>query len=480
MSAEDARQLANAAEAQVQQLEAQLAQARDAMATAGKRQQAAHDRLGTAQQRLQSARSRRREVQRNAQDAQEKLSLAEHSQVPQSGGWQWISQFGRFVTGLFGATGASEITVEVELSSLDELRRRLRTSAEETQELLSTADQDLQAAEREQFAAQTTLAELGAAVAAARREAERLEGSMQGARQRAEQARLEAERLAASAATARRRRQIHLSLRDQHVPWLSTASGRARGQHRRARERFQAASFIEPKSGEASQDAVATAPELGRFAIADGVTNSDFSGEFARAVVQLWTRKPLARPEELGSWLAPAQQAWEAEVAPLIAAKRNAWYNRGRRWLGHTTFVGARLENAGTGQRLHLVGIGDTVAFLVRDGALTRSFPLQRSGEFSDEVQALPSAGDPPFAPVTEAWEVRPGDEIFLATDALAAWILAEVESGSSPFPTLRAIRTRQQMQSFVTAARAGTLAGHGAMREDDTSLLRFVVPAPE
>ena len=58
-----------------------------------------------------------------------------------------------------------------------------------------------------------------------------------------------------------------------------------------------------------------------------------------------------------------------------------------------------------------------------------------------------------------------------MATDALSAWLLGEIEQGRDGFQALRAIKTHRQMATFVDGARAGS------MNTDDTSFIRFVVP---
>jgi hypothetical protein len=265
---------------------------------------------------------------------------------------------------------------------------------------------------------------------------------------------------------------------DEHRYRLFTGKDRAaQAGYKRAVARTRTASFIVSKPGEASQDAVAAAPERGLFAIADGVTNSDFSGELARALVRGFTEQRPRNLAAFDSWLSGAQAEWQREVQPAIDVRAQRIYNRGKSWTGHAAFVGARLFDAAGRRKLHLMGIGDTVAFQVRGGRVKRGFPLSESSQFSDTVRAIPSRGKPPFAIREEIWDVRPGDEIFMATDALAAWIFAESEAGRDPFPTLRAIKTPGQMGAFVDGGRAGTLPGRGVLNVDDTTLLRFVVP---
>ena len=265
---------------------------------------------------------------------------------------------------------------------------------------------------------------------------------------------------------------------DQHRLRLRSGSAAAKNRFRREARRFKLATFIESKPAEVSQDALAAAPEDGLFAIADGVTNSDYSGEFARALVRRWTDRAPLGEAEFADWLAGAQAEWDAEVRPLIAGRATAWYNRNKTWQGDAAFVGARLVEQRGRRRLQLIGIGDTVAFLVRGGRIVRSFPLERAAEFSDIVKALPSVGTPLHPPITASWEVEPGDEVFMGTDALSAWVLGETEAGRDPLPALRGIGSQKHMDRFVADARAGRLDGHDAMGVDDTALLRFVVPA--
>jgi hypothetical protein len=129
------------------------------------------------------------------------------------------------------------------------------------------------------------------------------------------------------------------------------------------------------------------------------------------------------------------------------------------------------------GKQLKLIGTGDTVAILVRGGKLARSFPLGKASEFSDQVAALPSIGAPKRGVVEQTWDVKAGDEVFMATDALAAWAFGELEAGRDPFPQLRALQTAAQMRDFVERARQGGLPGGVEMAVDDTSLVRFVIP---
>jgi hypothetical protein len=245
----------------------------------------------------------------------------------------------------------------------------------------------------------------------------------------------------------------------------------------RGRRRWGLVAWNEPKPGEVSQDAVAAAPELGRYAISDGVTNSDLSGPFARALARRWTSADPTL-QDFDRWLASTQKEWDQIVAPRIAAieQEGAWYNQSRTWTAHATFLGVRLRAAEQGLVLQAVGVGDSILLHRRGGRLLTTWPLVASREFGDRVPALASRGAPVRKPQTLERSVLPGDEISLVTDALGAWILREHEAGRDPFAVLATVRSRQQAKRFVAAARRGA-DGRARLGVDDTSLVRFVVP---
>lgn len=271
-------------------------------------------------------------------------------------------------------------------------------------------------------------------------------------------------------------------LRDQHRERLLAQSDPAAvrasvARNREAARRFQVTSFIEPKPGEYSQDAMALVPEEGVFAISDGVSNSEFPGEFARSLVRAYTARRPGTPEEFTEVVSEAQAAWDAETADRIAAAKKNYYARNVKWVAGATFLGARLTGTGKRQRLELMGIGDSNLFVVRNGAIAKAWPQETSSQFSNEVQGVKSNGPLKAKIPTTTVPVEPGDEVFLATDALSAWILAEAEAGRDPFPALRGIKSQRQMNEFVERARDKKLPGRGQMNEDDTALVRFVIP---
>ena len=274
------------------------------------------------------------------------------------------------------------------------------------------------------------------------------------------------------------RRTQSRALQDQHALSLGATQRRS---HAAAARRFGVIAVVHSKPGKTSEDAVATAPAEGRYAIADGVTNSAFSGPFARAIVRRWVGAgpTLGAPGTFDRLLADAQADWDAETGPELAELSKAYYNQGKTFIGHAAFVGVQLGRDGNRRVLKALALGDSALFVVRNGRLLKSFPQTASSEFSSRLHALPSVGTPSKPMIPFVHEVQTGDEVFMATDALSKWILEEVEAGRDPFTTLRAADKRPAFASLVDGARQGKLTGHGTLDLDDTSMIRFVIPAP-
>jgi hypothetical protein len=185
-----------------------------------------------------------------------------------------------------------------------------------------------------------------------------------------------------------------------------------------------------PKRGHSDdeyEDAFAADPEAGRFAVADGATESSFAGPWARLLVERFVAG-----DEAG-WLGSSRAAWAAEVdgRPL------PWYAEAKRAEGaFATFLGLVLAREAGGWRA--LAVGDACLFLVRDDRLARAFPLGRPEDFGNQPRLLGSRADPhPPAPDETRGDWRPGDLFLLATDALAEWFLRRTRAGGRPWHDL-------------------------------------------
>ncbi|MBL1081971.1 hypothetical protein JK359_08230 [Streptomyces actinomycinicus] len=127
----------------------------------------------------------------------------------------------------------------------------------------------------------------------------------------------------------------------------------------------------------------------------------------------------------------------------------------------------------------HAFALGDSCLFQLRDGALVRAFPVESAEDFGVTPQLLGSRNHD-TALVTDRLAVahgtlEPGDEILLATDALAAWLLSPRHGGVAPGHQLAMVLERDQ-ESFPEWVDDQRARGH--MRNDDVTLIRMKVRA--
>lgn len=203
-------------------------------------------------------------------------------------------------------------------------------------------------------------------------------------------------------------------------------------------------------------------PPSGRFAVADGASESYASATWARLLVQYFTRSPSPWPD----WIPEAQTNWIAEVAGQDDGL--PWFLEQRHRDGaFATFLGVTVHNS-TAQ---VVAVGDSCLFHLRKNALLRSFPLMHSRDFTSTPWLVGSRTSPDV-PRREGLScqmaVLPGDDLWLMTDALACWFLREAESGGQPWQVLNQLLDEpDSWVGWVEAQRQ-----RRELRDDDTTLV--------
>jgi hypothetical protein len=209
------------------------------------------------------------------------------------------------------------------------------------------------------------------------------------------------------------------------------------------------------------------------FAVADGATESLFSGVWARLLAGAFARATVPDAAGLLAILPSLQQQWHQHVG----GKPLPWYAEEKLREGaFATLLGVRLRPGGW----DALAVGDSCLFQVRQGALLRSFPLEQSAAFGSAPFLLstqaPQNGRVAAHVRTASGDLREGDTLLLMTDALACWFLAEHERGGTPWTTLPAPGTEEGRAAFE--ALTARLRAEKAMRNDDVTLLQLSVGA--
>ncbi len=228
--------------------------------------------------------------------------------------------------------------------------------------------------------------------------------------------------------------------------------------------------FCVPRRGHRAdecQDACRADVRRGRFAISDGATESAWSGQWANLLVEAFVGAPECPLGEPG-WLRLAQERWGEAVRLPADAEPLPWFLQEQYEQGaFATFLGLVVE----GRQWRALAVGDSCLFRVRQGKPLLSFPLEQSAQFGSTPVLLGSrcaAGEVMDEDRRQSGEVRPGDHLFLMTDALACWFLSEVEAGHRPWLHLQDLDAEPDgFEEWVDRLR-----GAGKLRNDDVALV--------
>jgi hypothetical protein len=229
----------------------------------------------------------------------------------------------------------------------------------------------------------------------------------------------------------------------------------------------------EGNAPEEYEDACAANPKSGRFAVADGASESSFAGLWAKLLVEGFV---AVRAHGTGTgWFPPLRQRWAQVVDPLELD----WFGEDKRQLGaFATFLGLALKKPRGGRegRWKALAVGDCCLFQVRADRLVRAFPMGRSADFGNRPALLGSRpvarqGDPLSGARQRLGRWQAGDRFFLMTDAVGQWFLRGQEGRRRPWRVLLH-KLAEQDATAALSAYVGKLRKRGDLKNDDTTLL--------
>jgi hypothetical protein len=229
-------------------------------------------------------------------------------------------------------------------------------------------------------------------------------------------------------------------------------------------------------------------------AVADGATESSLARQWAAAVTHEFAKASTATHDAylFAETATNLSAQWPAVVESYVLAREKAgkplrWFERSGIEKGAFSTLlalninvnGVRADEASGGvdhSALQIIGrwstaaLGDTCLFHVRDGRLRLAFPLSDSASFDTSPDLLCSS-DVDSNVIADhvrlsGGTVAEGDDFFVCTDALAAWVLARTEEGGRPWETLRDLTEIGFAELVAKARRTGRL------RNDDVTLV--------
>lgn len=221
-----------------------------------------------------------------------------------------------------------------------------------------------------------------------------------------------------------------------------------------------------------------------RFVVVDGATEAYDSLRWVEQLVTSFLDRgsPSAGPEAptldqeaMHRWFELMQQRWVDHAPAFADIIEESSARRGCL----ATLLGCELTGlGGPAPRWTAVALGDTVLFHVRDGRRVAHFPALRAQDFGLTplgVRTVASALEQMVQGVTfHSGELRTGDLLFLATDAVAHWMVQRDEQDPQMlWTTLSVLDHDQLFAQLVSQARAAQ-----EMKNDDVTLLRVQVAA--
>jgi Stage II sporulation protein E (SpoIIE) len=227
----------------------------------------------------------------------------------------------------------------------------------------------------------------------------------------------------------------------------------------------------DPERQDLNEDQWACDDVVTRLAVSDGASESFDSRTWARLLVDRYVQDTGITPDWVEQVL--EQYLASSDFSNLSWSKQAA-FERG----SFATLLGVEL--APEGGQVEVIGLGDSVAFLVAGGLLKVSFPYTTPEEFDARPQLLSTitannafVGEPGFfgENTSKTWFVESGDILLLATDAVAQWMLRE--QGESPTAIERLLTTKDAaaFEALVLQLRL-----ERRIRLDDSTVLRLVV----
>jgi hypothetical protein len=209
----------------------------------------------------------------------------------------------------------------------------------------------------------------------------------------------------------------------------------------------------------------------GRFAVADGASESSFAKQWAKILVEKFLKAPILGEGQWEYWLPQLQRLWCEKVDNIELP----WFAQPKADAGaFATLLGLTLEGDGT---FRAVAVGDACLFH-RRGKGIKYFPIQQSSDFNTTPPLIGSRLPPDdivrnrkHREYVGTW--KPDDVFLLMTDALAAWYMQHCET--KRFPPFQ-IDPTQAPDEDTFRERVEALRSVGKIKDDDVTLVRIEV----
>lgn len=234
--------------------------------------------------------------------------------------------------------------------------------------------------------------------------------------------------------------------------------------------------FWTPRRGhspEQYEDAFAVDVAAGRYAVADGATESSFARLWSDLLVEEFAHGAPYDPDQWPDRLAALQKRWHADVS----SRSLSWYGEAGIAQGaFAAFLGITLKrSADESWRWQAIAVGDSCLFHTRDAELLSPFPLLESWQFNSVPDLLSSKMSLDELRQTkhlvENGSGRPNDRLWMMTDSISQWCLEADEERSNPWAEMESMLSGPEPEQQF-AAWFEELRDNRGLHNDDVTLL--------
>lgn len=213
-----------------------------------------------------------------------------------------------------------------------------------------------------------------------------------------------------------------------------------------------------------------------RFAVADGATETSFSGLWARQLVRAF-HKGMSDGPAIQAGIGPLRDRWYK----IVSRRPLPWYAEEKVRSGaFAALAGMILEDTREARRQGIwrgIAVGDSCIFHLRGKKVLQSFPITKSEDFNNAPRLLSSRASENQSDRAKVLDTsgswKEGDTFYLMTDAIACWFLRQVENANVPARELADL-TGGDSSPFRSWLKG--LREQSNLRNDDVTILRVEI----
>lgn len=231
----------------------------------------------------------------------------------------------------------------------------------------------------------------------------------------------------------------------------------------------------DPSEPESNEDCLHLDLGSGRFALCDGASESYDSKSWAAILAEKFVSDPAINQ----SWIDDVVSAYST----LFDFQNLSWSKQAAFEKGSfATLLGVEINSSL--DHLEIIAIGDSIALLVDEGHLVKSWPYTEAEQFKGRPTLLSTqpalnefVGANGFYSQTHiscALDALIKPTLICVTDALGEWALQKDEQGAENWRKLLDIHSDEELAALVVEARC-----RKTMKTDDSTLLIINLAKP-